>query len=157
MPDAWTVSVWAAVPQDDWAKGDNWNALWGWSGDANNRVEVRYESGSGGLLRFHWRIDGNSTYKTLTTDDPTPFEWFHVVVTYDGAYANIWLNGVQVITNQALSNAWTVTPNSISFGDTPFTNGFWNGWADDAIVLDRALTDEEAYALYKSGVPMYAG
>jgi hypothetical protein len=93
----------------------------------------------------------NGSVVNTFTDPLAPATWAHVVGTFDGTTARVYVNGVLTIANAATVGS-------------PFTFDLWIGALgyqapnyhtndtsiDELLVLDRALTDAEVAALFAS-------
>jgi len=99
--------------------------------------------GDGVAQRF--LIDYNSI------NDLTLYEWHHVVGTYDGTTANLYIDGE--LKSSSKPGAYTVVHD-----DTPLALGYevyaydakYNGLIDNTMVYNRALSAEEVAAIYAS-------
>ena len=150
-----SFAAWVMLPYTPGDPGDN-DMIFAWW-DAWNTESLYLNITTTGLLSFSsfaGSVSQGSIYHDIT--DWQPFEWHHVVCIWKENDRRLYVDGVL----EGTDTDWT--PPSIA--DTQFVLGadtdggnHANLWIDDVVVLDRALTDEEAYALYKSGVPMYAG
>jgi protocatechuate 3,4-dioxygenase beta subunit len=78
--------------------------------------------------------------------------WSHVCVTYDGAVAKLYGNGVLVA---SAPRVWDVASGVAYLGRHVQGSGFWGGVIDDVRVYNRALTAEEVEAVYWQGPPAY--
>jgi len=85
-------------------------------------------------------------------------DWHHVVGTYDGSKAVIYIDGVENnsidCSGPIATNDWDVwIGNWASLGGG--TGASWWGGIDDVRVYDEALSAEEVYALYLEGMCVY--
>lgn len=79
---------------------------------------------------------------------PVAGQWYHVVGTYDGATIKIFVNGV--LANSA-ALATTIGSNTyrLAIGENLQATGrYWSGTIDEVKIFDRALPDNEVYAMY---------
>jgi hypothetical protein len=106
--------------------------------------EHQYRLRADGVLA--WEIAGIGRAEAAL---PPVNIWSHVVVTYDGAAMNIYVNGQQVAT-RAASGALPVSTDPLYFGTrTPSANPseHYNGLLDDVRMYSRALSATEVSAL----------
>ncbi len=87
--------------------------------------------------------------------------WTHIVMVYDGTQATdagkvtFYANGIQVSAATFGSGISATTGSnaaSVSIGNTPSPDVFWDGLLDDVRIYNRALTPAEAKQLYRLGV-----
>lgn len=98
-------------------------------------------------------ITTGGTQRTATAGSAIPSSsWSHIVGTYDGSNARLYVNGVQAGisagTGAIATNAfaWTVGR------DANASSNYFNGVIDEVKVLSRALTLSEVDAEYDAGV-----
>ncbi|HYI80355.1 MAG TPA: LamG-like jellyroll fold domain-containing protein [Thermoleophilaceae bacterium] len=75
---------------------------------------------------------------------------YHLVGTYDGANARLYVNGSQVATT-ALTGAISAPSNALTIGAWDNTQEFLNGTIDDVAVYSSALTAARIGAHYSAG------
>ncbi len=81
---------------------------------------------------------------------PTPGQWTHLALTYDGALIKLYANGVQVGQDTKTGNlAGSASPFNIG-GRTGSL--FFNGQIDEVEVFSRALGQSEIAAIYNSSL-----
>jgi hypothetical protein len=95
------------------------------------------------------------TTSIVTFDSKTLFntnEWYHIVLTYDGSFIKLYINGV--LDNQvAQSGTIKATTNPFLIGSTYATTGAkFNGTIDELLIYNRALSDDEIKQLYYEGL-----
>lgn len=101
--------------------------------------------------RVRWRVN-NGTVVNSNTNVPHN-QWHHIVCTYNGAQLRIYQNGV--LTGQANhSGTITNTITNLEFGRLAngFGSVFYRGDVDDVRLYNRALSLEEAQALFNGSV-----
>lgn len=77
--------------------------------------------------------------------------WHHLVTTFDGSVAAIYLDGDQLVS--AAEPGWSTQAGTFYFGTRVLDDmDFWSGKLDDIGLWDRALSPEEVLALYL-GIP----
>lgn len=74
--------------------------------------------------------------------------WRHVALTYDGATARLYADGVE---RAAGPKAWSLTPGAAVLGASASGIESWDGWIDEVRLYDRALAPYEVSLL--SGNP----
>jgi len=76
-------------------------------------------------------------------------EWLHVALTYDGATARVYANGVEV--GSAAKN-WTLVLNRAFLGEQVNAAGeYWNGAFDDVRIYDHVLEPAELPGIMAGG------
>lgn len=150
VPDAFTVSAWVKP-----STGPN-------PGDFADRiVESAYTTGFA-LAYFN---NGSDRVVSLSVQGNPLFgsqgvplgEWTHVTATFDGAIANIYVNGVLDATGD---NTGFVTPGSVSlpiyvgtYFNAPGELASFRGAIDDVRVYGRALSPSDVAELYEYTAP----
>ncbi|MDD9952768.1 MAG: LamG domain-containing protein [Candidatus Woesearchaeota archaeon] len=71
--------------------------------------------------------------------------WTHVCLTYNGTYATLYLDGVNV-TGSTMS--WNLVHNVAYVGRQVNSAEGWEGYIDDVFIFNRSITDEQVAALY---------
>jgi hypothetical protein len=75
--------------------------------------------------------------------------WYHVVGTYDGSTAKIYLNG-QLSNSAAFSGNIAGSTSDLVIGAYSNKSSFFRGIIDEVRIYDRALTSDEVQALYQN-------
>jgi hypothetical protein len=124
--------------------------------DATSRRIFSKEAGEDGyyLIATNTRVSfarmRTGAYDTLSGPVMAVGSTYHVVVTYDGANARLYINGVQVdvepSANSLLDNAALFTVGAKASG-----GGNWAGTIDEPAVYNAALSAATVLAHYKSG------
>lgn len=104
-----------------------------------------------GKVRF-FTYDGNS--RGAISADTIPLNVpVHVVGVFAGAFALIYINGVEVGTSAATTSSFTgYTTATICIGGRGGTGNDFNGIIDEVAVFDRGLTPTEVLYIYNAGV-----
>jgi len=134
--DAYTISVWAnssgyvnsvnAVVRDS---GGTWLYI---THNSNDKWQFRY-----------W--DSESTSHNLYSNNTiTEGEWCHIIITNDGSSQYMYIDGVQVDSENASGFQANNFGLTISSSSGPF-----NGFIDEVRIYNRALTAREVKALYE--------
>ena len=154
-PAAWMTSL-TAITLEIWLNPANITGtrlLFGrtnLSTNNNNNYQA-YLSQSSGNLRF--TVRHGSTLTDYTTPSPvlTIGTRVHVVGTYDGSHARLYVDGVKVLetaSTGALSPGTTV---NLRIGRTDFAGSYAFGTLDEAAVYPVALSDERIARHYLAG------
>jgi len=130
-------------------------------------------------MLFSWWDDWNteSIYLNLTADgiwngkvysgsvqqcnlshsvaDWKPFEWHHIVFVWKTNDCRLYIDGALEASDSDVTMP-SIVGTALKVGGESSVSQWWNGWVDDAAVLDRALTDAEAAALYAAGSSGFA-
>jgi hypothetical protein len=96
------------------------------------------------------KFGGNNLLSATAT--PTN-QWVHIVYTYDGNIAKLFLNGVLNNSVSIQFNLKNISPTSLFFGkefNSTWSNRYFKGKADDIGIWDKALTTQEVSDLYSS-------
>ena len=80
--------------------------------------------------------------------------WYHVVGTYDGATARIYVNGALDGSNDFVSTG-TGNTDPLMIGGRDNNTDMFDGAIDDVRLYDRALSDSEVSAMYQAAGPCY--
>lgn len=75
-------------------------------------------------------------------------EWRHVVMTHDGSFDRIFMNGIQV-NEKAYSGDLNQTIHPLGIGYNPIDKGnYFDGQLDEVMIFDEALSSSQIYDLY---------
>jgi fibronectin type 3 domain-containing protein/regulation of enolase protein 1 (concanavalin A-like superfamily) len=127
----------------------NWVRIFDFGTGTNNYMFLSPKNGANGKIRFAIRtasvpeqiIDGAAALPTAG--------WHHVAVTLNGSTGTLYVNGVQVGQNTAM----TLNPSSLGattqnrIGRSQFNDPYLNGRVDDFRIFGRVLTAAEVAAL----------
>ncbi len=102
-----------------------------------------------GLLQATIRTkDGGETSITGGSSVPQEF-WRHIVVTADGQQLKIYEDG-KLVASAPCTEIVTSDSDTIWFGTDENSNRVWDGRIDEMVLFDRALTEAEVAALYRT-------
>ena len=82
----------------------------------------------------------------------TPGERHHLVATYDGTRARLYVNGVLASTGPAATMAPNIATTPMRFGQHVGAGQYWPGVIDDASFYPAALTASQVAAHYDASV-----
>lgn len=146
-----------------------------WYGGGNRSGWLFYVNNAG---RWQFRLGATSGYAgicTATSGNAAVGVWQHIVATYDGTTAKLYVNGVQVGSVAAPLASWTRNPISfLRIGGTPLTgsatdapliaiappptgiignsgNRGWDGWVDELAIYPTLLSSTTISAHYAAG------
>ncbi len=128
-------------------------SFWFNTDDANTvRRIIEHDWNVGGVFTTHINSGTvnacfNGTCSPMLTAPIVANKWYHLVLTYSGTTARMYLNGVQ----QAPANYGTAIANSthdIFIGSSSFP---FSGMIDDVRMYNRALSAREVISLYNQG------
>jgi prepilin-type N-terminal cleavage/methylation domain-containing protein len=103
---------------------------------------IRFAMGNGAIM-----LD------VVTTSTAWPLVWGHIVTTWDGTTARIYLNGVQIGSGTLSSGSYTPGTGKLFIGALgPSTLNFFNGTIDEARVYNQALLSYQVQQLYAQGL-----
>ncbi|VVB58145.1 Right handed beta helix region [Candidatus Anstonella stagnisolia] len=95
----------------------------------------------------------NASYATSNINNN---QWYHMVGTYDGETARLYVNGAEVASNTNPSGAISyASSNPLCIGSEPdgtvcSTGQYFNGSIDDVAIFSRNLSTQEILALYNA-------
>ncbi|MEO1530133.1 MAG: right-handed parallel beta-helix repeat-containing protein, partial [Planctomycetota bacterium] len=105
----------------------------------NNGFGLYYHSGQ---VRFF--VDNDNLVEN-PAGTLKPHKWTHVLGTFDGDSASLYVDGVLVGTQSGLSGILSSAPLTLGYGGT--TGRHWPGTIDEVTYFDRVLDDSEIDAL----------
>ena len=82
-------------------------------------------------------------------------EWQHIALTWDGATARIYLNGVETV-NFGYTGMVGTLASTLRIGNNIAATTPFNGWIDEVAILRRAVPASEILAIYESDAPVFA-
>lgn len=116
---------------------------------------ILYQNGADGWSFRMYNQDGLNTSLDLSGGGPvTAGAWHHVVITYDGTTARLYVNGTEAISGQPSGTPKVFVANP----DGPFVIGArsdfafpWAGVADEVALYTNALSASDVLAHYQNG------
>jgi DUF1680 family protein len=123
---------------------------------SSTTVNMFLTPSSGSAIRFAITTNGSGSEQRINGTAALPSgSWQHVAVTLTGSTGTLYVNGVQVGTNTAMtlkpSSLGSTTKNYI--GRSQYSDPYLNGLVDDFRIYDRALSVSEIQALAGSSTP----
>jgi parallel beta-helix repeat protein len=115
---------------------------------------------SGYRLSIPWDVDrpafsvaiGGQRY-IKQSDSSIPMNaWSHLVCTYDGNAAKIYINGQLASTDESPTGPIDISTGPLYIGEIPGTNNRYYGKIDEVAIYDRALTQEEIQQHFINGL-----
>ena len=112
----------------------------------------------GGTLAYFLGVHyTQSLYLKYYYAQPPVGKWIHFVTTTDSSGSKIYVNGVETASNNYFVNNTYVTGKDLAIGVdvsgrgiAPYTDrnvGYFNGKIDDVYIYNRALSEDEIFAL----------
>jgi len=152
---AFTVSVWAGIATaTPTASTPMVISKDSWTMTPREGYNIRYDKAANAITADLWDF-GSSATLTLKSA-PVVGTMYHLVIVYDVAAPTArfraYLNGVEVGNSNAISGAITTTA-SLKVGEVGSGEQRWNGYIDQVLVFDRAVSANEVMGLYQSRQP----
>ena len=104
-------------------------------GDSSNNYFI-------GFYNTNWKLSGNQTKSSVQN------KWQHVILTWNGNIATLYINGQQVSQTTSYTS---FTVGSKTIGGEISNNRFANAQIDDVRIYNYALTDEQVKQVYNGG------
>jgi hypothetical protein len=110
-----------------------------------------YQADTGWNLRMY-NSNGTATSVSITGGGaPVAGTWYHVVATYDGAVAKLYVNGAKV--DEANQTSYVPgASGGFAIGGRADGSFWWNGSADEVALYPSALTPENIASHYANGM-----
>lgn len=138
-----------------WNGGSNWQRIFDFGADTSNYLAMTPKAGASGGLRFMMRNGGAE--QVLNAAALTANVWTHVAVTVGGGTGKLFVNGVLVNTNNAMS----IQPVSVGtkfnyLGRSQFpADPLFNGRLDDVRIVSSAVSDAAIAAMVATVPPRF--
>ncbi|KRE32653.1 LamG-like jellyroll fold domain-containing protein [Paenibacillus sp. Soil522] len=127
----------------------NWMRIFDFGSGTSTYMFLTPKNGSNGKIRFAIKNNGSSEQIIEGQSALPTGGWHHVAVTLNGATGTLYVDGLQVGSNTAMtlkpSDLGSTTQNWI--GRSQFADPYLNGRVDDFRIYSRALTASEITAL----------
>ena len=162
-----SLAVWVNVPASfSWSSSPWTTIVKNWPGTAANEEAYFGLSSSAGTAVFYLNNSSIANVHATETTALPQGQWVHLAFTADGAYLNIYRNGVYevrtayngTINTNILTNTMGIGV-ELTNGGLPYAAnmGYWQGWMDDLAIWGRALSAAEIQSIYlagKAGIPL---
>lgn len=139
IADEITIAVWAKSDGTGMAGGSIWRIIVG----KENSYLLYYDKSTDRIAAYFYGPD-QGTYTWLRSDD----EYHLIVMTYDGSYVHLYIDGVEHGLPVAASGSLNINANPVHVGGE--TDRGFNAIMDEVIILPYALTPTENRMLYES-------
>jgi len=157
-----TISGWALPIHDNNTRGAFHPILGVLANDAKLKTPGRWigfhynpvTSKEKSWIRFHPSQSPNQSVSSFILDARSPKifkfnEWVHVVGTYNGKEAIVYVNGKQAAKRSMSTESYKVKTEQLFIGSDPDGDlDVMSGSIDDVRIYNRALSNEEVKALY---------
>jgi prepilin-type N-terminal cleavage/methylation domain-containing protein len=107
-----------------------------------------------GLQTYFWGLANprlGYSYTNFMND-----RWYHVVGTYNGSVAKLYVNGAEVASENKTGNL-TITSNNVAIGASSENEMYFSGLIDEARIYETALTLSHVQSLYYAGLDKLLG
>jgi fibronectin type 3 domain-containing protein len=144
-----SISTWVY-----WNGGANWQRIFDFGNSTSSYLMLTPNSGGG--MRF--TISHGGVEQQLNTTALPTGRWMHLAVTLSGSTATLYINGVAVATNTAITLAPdTINPAFNYIGKSQFVDATFNGQIDDFRIYNYALSAAEVGNIVASIPPPAPG
>ena len=109
-----------------------------------------YQQPGGWNLRFYDQNGNNTSLNLNTTTAPVANTWYHLVATYNGTTATLYVNGVP--TSGTPTGYVPGTSGLFSIGARSDSGFWWQGLADEVAAYPTALSSAAVLAHYNNGI-----
>ncbi len=131
-----------------WVKTTSFSTFQGLIGSQDSSSDGYFVSISSYNINF--KINGTTTTASISSLNTNT--WFHLVVTYDGSNAKVYLNNGSPVSN-SVTETINITANTI-IGRLPWTAFYYlTGSMSNISIWNTALTSAQVSELYNEGVP----
>jgi fibronectin type 3 domain-containing protein len=142
--DTATITAWVYLDAVS-----NWMRIFDFGSGTSTYMFITPKNGANGKIRFAIKYNGSSEQIIDGTSALAAGGWHHVAVTLNGATGTLYVDGVNVGSNSAMtlkpSNLGSTTQNWI--GRSQYNDPYLNGRVDDFRIYNKALTASEIAAL----------
>ncbi|NLY43445.1 MAG: DUF5011 domain-containing protein, partial [Clostridiaceae bacterium] len=139
-----TISAWINVTSiSTWARVFDFGT--------GTNINMFFTVSAGSNPRFAITINGSANEQIINAPSPMPTnKWTHIAVTLSGNTGKLYINGVQVASN----NNMTLKPSSMGnttqnyIGRSQYPDPYFNGLIGDFRIYNRALSDDDINMLF---------
>lgn len=146
LADQFTVACWLnplMLPSET----DTWTKIWDWANDADDRMYLQYNTTSN-VVQADGTFDGTG-FTGINHTDLTRNTWVHLTLTFDGITVTLYADGTEADSRNPAVTSWGTAPSQLSIGSIYNATTYpLNGWLDEFIALDYALTASEVGVLW---------
>ncbi len=131
-----TIAAWV-----NWDGGDDWQRIFDFGNNTDQYLFLTPKSGGSNTLRF--AIKNGGSEQLVETTQLAAGQWEYVAVTLAGDRATLYVNGLPVDTNNAVTiNPGDFTPANNYIGDSQWTaDPLFAGLIDDFRIYNYALSE----------------
>jgi prepilin-type N-terminal cleavage/methylation domain-containing protein len=148
-----SLNITSAITMEAWVKKPDYSRIT----DAIIRKAgsyVLYFSNAGdgepqGLQTYFWGLANprlGYSYTNFIND-----RWYHVAGTYNGSVAKLYVNGVEVATENK-TGSFTISDSNVAIGASSDGQMYFSGLIDEARIYETALTLSHVQSLYYAGL-----
>lgn len=124
--------------------------------DSSNHAILYYNTAAPGALRVAWTTGGTTTHFNMSGNIMSPGRWHHVALTYDGAMARGYIDGVETAATARTVLVNNISRISIGGRYTSSANHAPAFLIDEVVLADRAVPADEIRAIVESNAPVFA-
>ena len=140
---SFTASAWVKT-----SAVSNWKGIIEFTSSANDRRGIGLSTAGAVYI-----IYGSTSRYKISTKEVDDGNWHHVVGTFDGTTATVYVDGTSYSLGSQTSGSAGLA-NILKIGNMSFNGSayYFSGLIDEVRVYNRALSPDEALRLYKSGL-----
>lgn len=138
-----TISTWFKLDESN-----NWSRIFDFGSGSNIYMFLTNKNGANGTIRFAFK-NGSDEQQINTSVVAQTAVWTHVAITLNGSVGILYVNGVEVGRNDAM----TINPSMLGvttqnyIGKSQFSDPYLKGTIDDFRIYSRALNASEITVL----------
>lgn len=151
------VSTFSNLTIETWVKLDstaNWMRIFDFGNNTTSYMFLTPQNGSTSRMRFAITTSGGGGEQQITgTSALSAGVWSHVAVTLNGNTGILYLNGIPVGTNSAVTlRPWSLGSTANNYlGKSQYSDPYLNGILDEFRIYNVALSSAEIAATYTLG------
>jgi len=155
-PNSASLCIRKDVSVSVWIKTANqWHGVWGDIVQKGSMLTRSYELAIGCGDKTIWDdvTRGRENWSVKSKNSVTDAKWHHLVGTWDGQTAKLYVDGICERVEQCSSaRIPSSEPLLIGYGGNPYYFSYFKGAIDDLQIYNRALSESEVLSLYNYSI-----